>query len=356
MSKPLVSVCIPTYRGEKYIKECLNSIIVQSFTDFEVLIVDDCSTDSTFDIAREYAKQDSRIQLFQNEKNLGLVCNWNRCVELAQGEWIKFVFQDDLITPNCLEKMVASVKPGNMIIFCRRNFLFDDLTSESTKQLYTSNVKLIDDCFSRKNEISPQDYREIAFGRIGWNLLGEPTSVMLNRNIFYRFGVFNSHLIHICDLEFWTRVAIHTGITYVPETLATFRVHKSAATAKNRSFREYRTDILDHLILWHDVLFHPAYLPLRAMAAKQTPSVNLLTIFRSRARQAWLTATHEPDSPLLIAEWSQVVEAYPILKLITKQTFLERITEPIFSKLALSSRLKSLKALLNKKFQTLYQR
>jgi glycosyltransferase involved in cell wall biosynthesis len=113
--KPLVSVCIPTYNGAKYLKECLDSVLAQTFTDFEVLIVDDKSSDETLSIAQEYATYDPRFRVIQNECNLGLVGNWNRCVELAQGEWIKFIFQDDLIEPACLERMLAVRKSESAI-------------------------------------------------------------------------------------------------------------------------------------------------------------------------------------------------------------------------------------------------
>jgi len=123
--KPLVSVCIPTFNGAKYFRECLDSVLAQKFTGFEVLIVDDKSSDETFSIAQEYATYDHRIRAIQNDYNLGLVSNWNRCAELAQGEWIKFVFQDDLIEPACLETMLAASKSESYIIFCRRNFIIE---------------------------------------------------------------------------------------------------------------------------------------------------------------------------------------------------------------------------------------
>src|SRR3990170_405399 len=87
---PCVSVCIPTYNGGKYIRECIESILVQTYTDFEILIVDDKSFDETIEIAEEFARGDKRIRIVRNRQNLGLVKNWNKCVELAEGEWIKF--------------------------------------------------------------------------------------------------------------------------------------------------------------------------------------------------------------------------------------------------------------------------
>src|SRR5438552_8302595 len=121
--RPQVSVCIPTYNGAAYLTDCLDSVVSQTYSSFEVLVVDDCSADASAEIARTYARRDSRIRVFVNETNLGLVGNWNRCVQLARNEWIKFVFQDDLIRPECLERMLAvAVESGKPIVSCAREF------------------------------------------------------------------------------------------------------------------------------------------------------------------------------------------------------------------------------------------
>ena len=131
---PIVSVCIPTYNGSQFLKECIESILAQTFSNFELLIIDDRSSDNTIDLAEEYATRDSRIKVTINTQNLGLVGNWNRCLEIARGEWIKFVFQDDLLAPECLEKMLAATALGKPIIYCDRNFIFEAQTPEATKQ------------------------------------------------------------------------------------------------------------------------------------------------------------------------------------------------------------------------------
>src|SRR6185295_8963738 len=106
--KPSVSICIPLYNGAKHLNECLTSALAQTHTAFEVVLVDDGSIDDTVAIAERFANTDSRIRLCRNSKNLGLSANWRRCVELAQGEWIKFLFQDDFLTPDCLSRMLEA--------------------------------------------------------------------------------------------------------------------------------------------------------------------------------------------------------------------------------------------------------
>ncbi len=314
MNKPLVSVCIPTYNGEQYLKDCLDSVLAQTFSDFEVLLVDDCSSDETVNIAKEYADCDGRIRVICNSYNLGLVGNWNRCIELAQGEWIKFVFQDDLINPSCLEKMLAASKPESSLICCRRNLLFEDGRIESTQKKFWS----IDNLLPGLTEISANDYcntflnkmrYDFGAGPIG-NFIGEPTAVMLRRSVFYRIGIFNPHLVYQCDFEFWIRVAVNLGITYVPETLATFRLHNKSTTAFNRSepYRLYRSITLDWLILLHNFAFHPVYAPLREAAANCNPSVNLEDLLAKRAYEARGAAL---GNSRFLKEWEKIASLYP---------------------------------------------
>ncbi len=139
-----ISVCIPVYNGEDYLKECLNSVINQSFRNFEVIVVDDQSSDASFEIARKFEARDDRVRVFQNETNLGLANNWNHCIEISHGEWIKFVFQDDLIQLDCLEKMIEFASPARGMVVCRRKIIFDNV-SETIRRAF--------DDYSRKLSI-----------------------------------------------------------------------------------------------------------------------------------------------------------------------------------------------------------
>ncbi|MBI3344759.1 MAG: glycosyltransferase family 2 protein [Gammaproteobacteria bacterium] len=315
---PIVSICIPTYNGARYLESCLDSVLSQTYKDIEILLVDDGSTDATFEILERYAASDQRIRLARNEQNRGLVDNWNHCIELAHGEWIKFVFQDDLIAPGCLERLVAASAQDVFFVACKRNYLFDEDTTKDVRQFYFDNQRLIDNIFSESGRISAQDYCQLALARIGMNFVGEPTSVMLRKSVFDQYGLFNPHLIMSCDLEYWTRVAIHTGLVYVAEKLATFRVHKGATSETNRAHRQYRMEVLDALIILHDIVYASNYAPLREAANSRQPPINLLQKLAEEARGAkWLAvaAANRADNPdsTLIEEWNQVAQDYPRL-------------------------------------------
>src|SRR5882724_2084405 len=105
-----VSVLIPTYNSERYLSECLDSVLAQDFADLEILVSDDQSTDGTLKIIESYAGRDVRIRWWQNRKNLGLPGNHNACLLQARGEYVKYVHADDkLLSSSAIKKMVAAL-------------------------------------------------------------------------------------------------------------------------------------------------------------------------------------------------------------------------------------------------------
>src|SRR3990167_954010 len=96
---PLVSVCVPTFNSEKYLRQTLDCVLGQTFQDIEIVVVDNRSTDCTVGICREYQQQDRRLSIHENQTNLGAFANFNRCIQLATGTYIKFLMSDDLLEP-----------------------------------------------------------------------------------------------------------------------------------------------------------------------------------------------------------------------------------------------------------------
>ncbi len=98
MSAPKVSVCIDVYNYEAFLPEAIESVLRQDFTDFEVIVVDDCSKDRSYEIAQEYARKDSRVTALRNPANLGMVRNRNACLRPARGEYMKILHADDFFS------------------------------------------------------------------------------------------------------------------------------------------------------------------------------------------------------------------------------------------------------------------
>ena len=95
---PKISVLVPTYNYARYLPQTIESILRQTHSNFELLISDDASTDGSAEIIRHYADRDSRIRFMIHPTNLGMVANWNWCLQQARGDYVKFVFGDDLLT------------------------------------------------------------------------------------------------------------------------------------------------------------------------------------------------------------------------------------------------------------------
>jgi glycosyltransferase involved in cell wall biosynthesis len=106
---PRLSIGVPVYNEERYLDGCIRSILAQTYTDFEVIICDNASTDRTHSIAREWAERDSRISVHRAERNRGAAPNFNWCFELARGELFKWSAADDILKPEYFERCVAAL-------------------------------------------------------------------------------------------------------------------------------------------------------------------------------------------------------------------------------------------------------
>lgn len=116
--KPRVSIGMPVFNGERYLAEALDSILAQTYSDFELIISDNASTDGTQEICRAYAARDRRIRYFRNEKNLGASKNFNRVFELSSGEYFKWAAHDDLCAPEYLERCVEVLDRKPSVVVC----------------------------------------------------------------------------------------------------------------------------------------------------------------------------------------------------------------------------------------------
>ncbi len=284
---PLVSVCVPTYNGARFLQQCLDSALGQSWRDLEVLVVDDGSGDESVAIARDYARRDPRVRVHVNPQNLGLVENWNRCVTLARGRWIKFLFQDDYLEPTCLSRMLEAAAGDTALVAVRRDIVFEPGTPASVRRMYEpfTGWASLRGFFGSGSRIGAAEFAAQVVRRPRLNCIGEPTAMMIHRSAFDRFGAFNRDFVVLADWEYAARVAIHTGLAYVDETLAAFRVHASSASQTRGASRRFRVWVLDGLIMEHELAYAPLYEPARQAAARLRPPVNLRFRLAEGARE-----------------------------------------------------------------------
>jgi glycosyltransferase involved in cell wall biosynthesis len=250
----LVSICIPTYNGAKYIAECLESVCNQTFSNFEVVVCDDASTDNTVEIVKKYQRNDNRIKLFINQTNSGLSANWNKCMELATGEWIKFIFQDDSIHPHGIAELLKTSANAKVIV-CEREFIFESGTSAKVIFNYNNLRRLYQFIPGNStNYISSEDMCRLISKKFPHNFIGEPSSLFFSKECVSRYGGFLPNMTQMVDYEFILRLAVNEGLCYVPEKLISFRVHDSSTTHVNISINYFAFEFSDKIILSYRLL------------------------------------------------------------------------------------------------------
>lgn len=317
---PSVSICIPTYNGHDHLKECLDSIRAQTFQDFEVLICDDQSSDGTLDFARELAQGDPRFRFISNPRRFALVGNWNNCIAVSHGEWIKFVFQDDIIAPACVEKLLkACEQTGKSFSFCARDFIFEDGTSQSLQEWFLGHQAELDSKYLNRSTIEADEAGRMALQKPYYNIVGEPTVTLIRKSVFEQLGVFDGELIQLCDSEFWFRVMTNLGAAWVPERLATFRIHAKAATATNRGSRSFGMEVLDPLVVLYRFAFDCHFLSLRSARLLDKSTFALRRECSLAAYHAWRNAKRRAKSePNVMKEWKSATLSCPWLSLLKR--------------------------------------
>lgn len=109
-TRPFFSIVVPVYNADKFLSKCLDSLISQSFADFEVILMDDCSTDTSGKICDDYAKKDARFKVFHNEKNLKILMNRTTGIKKANGEYVVCIDNDDRLRSDCLQKIYEAIE------------------------------------------------------------------------------------------------------------------------------------------------------------------------------------------------------------------------------------------------------
>ncbi len=160
MKRPIVSVVIPCYNTQEYLAETLDSAIAQTLSDIEIICVDDGSTDDTPKILKQYAANDKRIKVI-TQKNSGVVTARNVAIAAARGEYIYTLDSDDIITPDCLEKLYAAMTAGKGDVITSRVIMFSDNTrGEFILPKPTKSNMVINNCLVNAALFRKKDFEE----------------------------------------------------------------------------------------------------------------------------------------------------------------------------------------------------
>ena len=267
-----ISVCIPVYNGKSFLEESLDSVLSQTYADLQILIVDDGSTDGSVELIQEFASRDSRIELHVNAHNLGLVGNWNKCIELASGEWVKFQFQDDTMKEDALEKMLSLANDSKVrLVLTDREYVANSKSDNRTLRKY-GKVKKLSYFIPETRVVQPDEMCEIAnVDLFQYNFLGEPILGLIRKDIFNSYGTFDELFKQLVDFEFWLRIAVNEPIGFINEKLHIFRLHGDSQTTKNNNVKGVRPGLRDRVDLIDKVIKDDQYAYYREVTEKSIP-------------------------------------------------------------------------------------
>ncbi|WP_417290006.1 glycosyltransferase family 2 protein [Corallibacter sp.] len=232
---PLVSICIPTYNGGAFIEETLQSALNQTYKNIEIVITDDKSSDNTLSICNAFAEKDSRIKVYENTANLGLVGNWCESVEKASSKWVKFLFQDDLLEHDCVEKMINAALSSNVnFVICNREYIFEEGFDPKIKKQYAEKLPKTELIFNDPIVYTPKETAKRISPYIFNNCIGEPPTFLFNKDYYSREDYPDTYFQLIDYIFILNKILVH-NFTFVNEKLVRFRVHNDSESMRNTS-------------------------------------------------------------------------------------------------------------------------
>lgn len=215
VKKPSVTVLMPVYNCEKYVEKAIESILKQSFRDFEFLIIDDASKDKTLSIVKKYAKKDKRIRVVANKKNIQIAKSLNKGVDMAKADIIARMDSDDFSMSDRLKLQYNFLKRNPKIAIVGSNMIIvDDKGKKISKREYPTDSKSL---------------RKIMFR---YSPFAHP-SVSFRKNIFLEFGGYNPRMVPCEDIDLWFKVCSKYEIANISKNLLQYRLVISSNSHKN---------------------------------------------------------------------------------------------------------------------------
>ncbi len=218
----LVSVLMGSYNHEKYVAEAIESVLNQTFSDLELIIIDDYSTDNSRAVIEAYQAKDSRVRAFFHEKNMGIANTANDALKEARGKFISFIGSDDVWFPYKLERQLALIKNHEEQVLWSEGEIIDE-NSASTGKTFT---QMHDATHKKKNgnlfeQIIEDNY---IFGQ----------SLLINKNHLTDI-LFDPTLRYLNDYRFMAELAWKHEFRFIPEPLAKYRIHAKNSISRDRA-------------------------------------------------------------------------------------------------------------------------
>lgn len=204
-----VSIVLPVYNGEKYLKQSIESIINQSYKNLELIIVNDCSTDSSLAIIELYVQMDDRVKLINNEQNLKLPASLNKGFSVAKGDFLTWSSDDNILYPNMIQRMAEEIMKGYDFVYANMDYI----DSDGEKIVNNGDNKLNYDIWSA-------------------NIIG--ACFMYTRRVYDNIGEYNTKAFLVEDYDYWIRIAKQYELKHVDEVLYAYRIHPNSLSSSRR--------------------------------------------------------------------------------------------------------------------------
>lgn len=236
MIKVRLSVVMSNYNHSHFLKERIFSILSQMTDNDEFIIVDDASTDHSVSIIEEFLKQDTRLKLIKNEKNLGVVRSANGAAHLAKGEYLTFLAADDQILPGFINKTMGMLLKHPEIGICCSDCAsrYEGFPDKSSDKIYSAH--LVENA-KKPLLFPPPVIRNIFWTTFFW--IPGHTAIM-KKELFLKYGGIQERLGHLCDWFLMHCIALNEGVAYIPETLAVWREDANSYSHRLGGHRKHR--------------------------------------------------------------------------------------------------------------------
>ena len=268
-----ISIVTTSYNYEQLIKETIESVLNQTYTNWEMIIVDDCSSDNSVNTIKSY--KDERIKLFVNEKNLGLKKTVKKGIEKAQGDWIIFLESDDTITPDYIQKKIkiAQKYPEIALIFNDCNFFGDEKRVSDFNRVLRKTRKSLSE--NRYPKWMFYDFYHS-------NKIFTFSAVMVKREELFKVN-YEPKLDYLLDWHLWIQLTYKSKVYYIDEKLTNWRLHSNSyinsSTHKTpfdlqfKSYMDIFKQTKDFRIILMILILHPLWW---AKQIKKMIIINLL--------------------------------------------------------------------------------
>jgi glycosyltransferase involved in cell wall biosynthesis len=232
-----ILVFVPTYNSEKYLKQCLDSVLVQTLQDWKCVISDDASTDKSVEIAREYEKLDSRFKVLTHDKNVGAANNWNRAKENNNSFATKILCADDYLFKDALKEQLEILQRNQTaIVFSERYIVFPNGKKLHPRlPKYASNISF--------NEAFK------FYINLGRNIFGEPVTALFRTDLFVKSEGFYPKFEYSLDTSGYMAISREHDVTFDKSVVGAFRVSKNqwSHKLKGKQFAHV-FEFIDHLV------------------------------------------------------------------------------------------------------------